>query len=162
MRATELELMTDEELVLESEGAILTNQRLITNWHERRRKTDAKIPKEVYLRDISSFQKVSGGQESRMQPGLIALGVGTVLTLAQLIFQSLLFSPLEEIAFLIGAISFIVGLYFVLASVVRVRPHTTIVFQVPGGEDMPVYFPGRENEDADRFTRQFARTKRGI
>jgi hypothetical protein len=64
--------------------------------------------------------------------------------------------------FLIGTLSLILGVYFSLSSLTRVRPHTTVLFQVPGGDDLPVYFPGKDNADAEKFGRQFARTKRGI
>jgi hypothetical protein len=158
-----MDLMTDEEIVLESEGALLTNKRIITNWHQRR-KNDSKIPKEVKLEDIASYQKISGGQEGRLHIGVPALVVGLVLTLAQILLPGFIpaYSLAENVVFLIGTLSLILGVYFSLSSLTRVRPHTTVLFQVPGGDDLPVYFPGKDNADAEKFGRQFARTKRGI
>lgn len=158
-RVSDIQLSADEEIVFESDGAVLTNLRLITNWAARK-KSD-KIPSEVLLRDVSGFQKIDGGQDSRLHVGLPALLVGVVLNLVSLLVPPQV-AWMENVLFLFGALALIIGLYLTLTSILRVKPHTTILFLVPGSEDMPVYFPGKENPKADQFTRSFIRTKRGL
>lgn len=159
MRESDIQLSNDEEIVFESDGAVLTNLRLITNWAARKKR--ANVPSEVLLRDVSGFQKIEGGQESRLHVGLPALLGGLVLNLFSLLVPQQV-SWIENVLFLFGALAFIIGLYLTLTSLVRVKPHTTILFLVPGAVDVPVYFPGRENPKADQFTRSFVRTKRGL
>ena len=159
MNKEDIKLVQDEEVVFEADGAILTNRRIFSNYGRRR---GYKGSLEVNLSEVASFQKLTGGQESRQKVALQIFAVGVValaLTLTP-IFQN--GSKIDLVLFLVGMLGVVIGMYFGLQSVFRVRPHTTLLFTVPGGDDLPIYFEGRENPVADQFTRHFARTKRGI
>ena len=64
-------LESGEEVLYQTERAVLTNKRLLASLDKKSRNhpTD-----EADLRDISGFQKLSGGQESRMKQGGEELG----------------------------------------------------------------------------------------
>ena len=159
MNKEDIKLVQDEEVVFEADGAILTNRRIFSNFGSRR---GYKGSLEVNLSEVTSFQKLTGGQESRHKVALQSFAVGVValaLTLTP-IFQN--GSRIDLVAFLVGMLGVVIGMYFGLQSLFRVRPHTTLLFTVPEGDDLPIYFEGKENPVADQFTRHFARTKRGI
>lgn len=67
---------------------------------------------------------------------------------------------LQFILFTIGSIVALVGLYILLTDLFRNKPHTTVIFQVRGAEEISVVFPGQEHPDADRLVRRFVRAKR--
>lgn len=160
MCALQLNMRQDEEILSEAEWAILTNQRLVAALN---RKDRTEITDEAELSDIVSFKTSNGGQESRMQPGLMFLGAGAALTVLQILFVDLLPSQLvETILFLLAAAGVLIGFYLVIGSVMRIRPFTVVVFTVVGARDIPVHFPGKDNPEADRMTNLFTRTKRGI
>ena len=160
MCALQVNLREEEEILSEAEHAVLTNQRLIAALN---RKDRSEITDEAELSDIVSFKKSNGGQESRMQPGLIFLGAGAVITILQIIFVDLMPSQLvETILFLLGAAGILIGFYLVIGSVMRIKPFTVIVFTVVGERDIPVHFPGQDHPEADRMTNLFTRTKRGF
>ena len=160
MCALQLNMRQDEEILSEAEWAILTNQRLVAALN---RKDRTEITDEAELSDIVSFKTSNGGQESRMQPGLMFLGAGAALTVLQILFVELLPSQLvETILFLLAAAGVLIGFYLVIGSVMRIRPFTVVVFTVVGARDIPVHFPGKDNPEADRMTNLFTRTKRGI
>ena len=160
MCALQLNMRQDEEILSEAEWAILTNQRLVAALN---RKDRTEITDEAELSDIVSFKTSNGGQESRMQPGLMFLGAGATLTVLQILFVDLLPSQLvETILFLLAAAGVLIGFYLVIGSVMRIRPFTVVVFTVVGARDIPVHFPGKDNPEADRMTNLFTRTKRGI
>lgn len=161
MNANKVELAEGEKILFEADAAVLTNRRLVSYW--KRAEKDARGPQEALLKDIASFKKINGGQESHLKLGLIAFAVGVVLTVIEVFLPSLDNGQmLESILFLAGSLGIVGGLYFILRSVVRVKPNTTVFFQVPGAKDVPVTFPGRDNPKADELTRHFQRAKRGI
>lgn len=163
MCAVEVKLRRDEEILSEAEWAALTNQRLVATLN---RKNRSEVTDDVALSDIASFKKSNGGQESRMRPGLISIGVGAAVSVLQLI------PPLSDVArtneflevilFLVGASGILIGLYLVIGSLMRIKPFTVVVFTVVGARDIPVHFPGQDNPAADDMTRKFVRAKRGI
>lgn len=160
MCALQLNMRRDEEILSQAEWAILTNQRLVAALN---RKDRTEITDEAELSDIVSFKTSNGGQESRMQPGIMFLGAGAALTALQIFFVKLLPSQLAEtILFLLAAAGILIGFYLVIGSVMRIRPFTVVVFTVVGARDIPVHFPGKDNPEADRMTNLFTRTKRGI
>ena len=160
MCALQLNLRGDEEILSEAEWAVLTNQRLVAALN---RKDRTEITDEADLSDVVSFKKSNGGQESRMQPGLMFLGAGAAITVLQILFVDLLPSQLvETILFLLGAAGVLIGFYLVIGSVMRIRPFTVVVFTVVGARDIPVHFPGQDNPEADRMMNLFTRAKRGI
>ncbi len=69
---------------------------------------------------------------------------------------------METVLFLLGAVGILVGLYFIIGSVMRIKPFTVVVFNVVGARDIPAHFPGNDSPDADNMTRLFVRAKRGI
>ena len=159
MIANKVELLTDEKILFETDRAVLTNQRLLASVN---RKSQGAITHEVLLRDIATFKKSNGGIESRTRPGLMLLGAGLVITLVQYIATPFIPDLVEGILFLAGALGILVGIYLVMSSVMRVKPHTFVLFTVVGSQDIPVQFPGRDSPDADEMTRLFVRAKRGI
>ena len=160
MSALDVNLRQDEEILSEAQWAVLTNQRLVAALN---RKDRSEITDEAELSDVVSFKKSNGGQESRMRPGLQFLGAGAVITVFQIVFNSLLPSEYVEIAlFLLGAAGILIGLYLVIGSLMRIKPFTVVVFTVVGARDIPVHFPGQDNPEADRMANLFTRTKRGI
>ncbi len=188
MRTGEVELMAGENVLLDSGLVVLTNQRLVA----RETALKGNPPASAFLRDIASFRRIQGGDESKMQRGVKLLALGVAFLLLTLIIPLISGSddtppppptqtqdagatqdedggrPLSvaniatSISFLIGALALIFGFYYVAANFMRVRPHTVVVFQVPGGEDIPVKFPGWDNPDVETLTRRFVRAKRGM
>ncbi len=148
-----------EEVIYETERAILTNKRLLANLNK---KSDDLPTDDVALTDIAGFKKMSGGQESRMKQGVIGLLIGLVLTLIQFALSGKVSYILEGMLFMVSALFILGGIYFTLSSIIRIRPNTTIVFTVVGSRDIPVFFPGKDSPSADEMARLFARTKRGL
>ena len=160
MCALQIDLRSEEEVLSEAEYAILTNQRLLAALN---RKDRSEITDEADLSDVVSFKKTNGGQESRMQPGIMLIGVGAVITVLQVAFAALIPSDLVEIIlFLAGAAGLLVGLYLIIGSLMRIKPFTVVVFTVVGQREIPVHFPGKDHPEADNMIRLFTRTKRGI
>ena len=138
MCALEVNLRQDEEILSEAQWAVLTNQRLVAALN---RKDRTEITDEAELSDVVSFKKSNGGQESRMRPGLQFLGAGAVITVIQIVFNSLLPSEYVEIAlFLLGAAGILIGFYLIIGSLMRIKPFTVVVFTVVGARDIPVHF----------------------
>ena len=153
MQTRKIELQANERVLFESGSTVITNQRLLANWTGR----DGGRPKDsVALEDIAGYERVVGGQDSRMDKGLALGAGGTVLILFGLIPG--LPSAIENVAFLVGVVGAIFGVHFVLQSMIRLRPHTTLLFEV-GAKVIAISFPGRENPDADELARQFNRAK---
>ncbi len=148
-----------EEVLYQTERAVLTNRRLMASldMKSRNQPTD-----EADLRDISGFQKLSGGQESRMKQGVIGLMFGLVLTLIQVALGDTMSYAVGGVLFMVSALALLIGIYLVLSSYMRIQPNTTVVFNVVGSRDIPVRFPGKDSPLADEMTRLFARTKRGL
>ncbi len=165
MTALQFELLEGERVILEKGPAVLTNKRLLANWHSVDGQGQQPAD-QAFLKDIASFKKLSGGQESRVKPGLRWLGLGVAIIVAEVILTTFDIIPagtlVESILFLVGALALVVGLYMLQSSLFRTRPHTTVFFSVPGSPDIAVTFPGRNNPDADELTRQFLRAKRGL
>ena len=160
MCALQIDLRSEEEVLSEAEYAILTNQRLLAALN---RKDRSEITDEADLSDVVSFKKTNGGQESRMQPGIMLIGVGAVITVLQVAFAALIPSDLVEIIlFLAGAAGLLIGLYLIIGSLMRIKPFTVVVFTVVGQREIPVHFPGKDHPEADNMIRLFTRTKRGI
>jgi len=159
MNALNLQLLEDEEIVLESGPAVLTNRRLLANWKGT---NGGKARDQANLEDISTFRKINGGKESRLKQGLRLVTTGLILLIALETILTDINSDIEFILFLAGALATILGVHFSLTSLVRIRPHSTVLFDVEGAKHIAVSFPGRDNPDADEFARVFGRTKRGM
>lgn len=148
-----------EEVLYQTERAVLTNKRLLASLD---RKSRNQPTDEADLKDISGFQKLSGGQESRMKQGVISLIIGLALTLIQVTLSGSVSYKIEGFFFMVSALAILIGIYLVLSSFMRIQPNTTVVFNVVGSRDIPVRFPGKDSPLADEMTRLFARTKRGL
>ena len=148
-----------EEVLYQTERAVLTNKRLLASLD---RKSRNQTTDEADLKDISGFQKLSGGQESRMKQGVISLIIGLALTLIQVVLSGSVSYKIEGFFFMVSALAILIGIYLVLSSYMRIQPNTTVVFNVVGSRDIPVRFPGKDSPLADEMTRLFARTKRGL
>ena len=159
MNSLNLELLEGEEIILQSGPAVLTNRRLLANWKGT---NGGQARNQANLEDIPTFQKINGGKESRLKQGLTLGATGLILLIASETILPDLNSDLEIIVFMAGALATIIGIQFSLSSLVRIRPHSTVLFDVEGAKKIAVSFPGRDNPDADEFARVFARTKRDM
>ena len=153
-----MELQAGETIIFESGPAVLTEQRLLVGSRDPGADQTAG---QAWLKEIASYRKVGGGQDSRLALGLTCTAVGAVL-LVLLIGAPDLPTILETILFVLGASGAVFGLYVLSVNPFRVKPHTTIFFQVPEGTDMAAIFPGHDNPDADELTRLFVIAKRRI
>ena len=155
MDQTKIRLHSGEKVLFDKGPAILTNQRLVSE------ALGADEPVETPLGDLASFRQVNGGQESRVRQGSQAIGGGVALLIIASIAAGAP-AAIEAILFVIGALAFLFGTYFVLSSAIRVKPHTVVHFQTSAFKDVILSFPGWDNPDAEELTRVFARAKRAL
>ena len=159
MCALRIKLQRDEKVVFESERAVITSHRLLANLDRKNREV---VTDDVSLGNVTNFKKDSRGEESQYRLGLKIIGAGVLLSLVQVIFSSLP-SLLAIMLFMGSAAAVVAGIYLILnRGFLRVKPTTTVVFTVVGSRDVPVYFPGRDNPDADELTRRYVRAKRDL
>lgn len=196
MRGFQVPLRQNEEILHQAEWAMLTNQRIVATLNKKNR---SEITDDVDLSDIATFKQTNGGQESKMQPGLVATAFGVIMLVAQVLLslagffstappQELLAPSevisqqgtlpstetsessfidgfpriIEVVLFLGSAAGILIGFYFIVGSLLRIKPFTVVVFVVVGSRDIPVHFPGKDNLEASHMTRLFVRAKRGI
>ncbi len=158
MESQNVTLQKDEQVVLEQDGAVVTDRRILALKGDP---GPAAIWDEAGIKDILTVQMLSGGQESRIQPGIKLVVVGGLVAGAEALAETFVDLPgFLGIVFLVGLIAFMFGMYFIMSSVLRVKPHTSVFFVVPGRKDIRVSFPGRENAQADELMRAFGRVKR--
>ena len=163
MQMAEFSKLDGEKVILENELVVLTDRRVIDmSTGKARRKT----LKEADLKDITTFQKIKGGRESRMQLGLRSVVVGlAMLFLSYLLgldILSFLPSFFEMVAFLVGAATILIGVHFVVNSWARIKPHTTIIFLIPTSGELVVSFPGHDSTEAEALIRSYTRLRRGL
>ena len=159
MCALKVQMERDEEVVFESERAVLTNQRLLANLD---RKNIEQVTDEIPLKNVLDFKKSNGGRESRTNAGFKVLGVGLVVMLIQVVLTATLPDLLEILLFLAASAAIVIGIYFLLDSILRVKPFTTVVFKIMDSRDVHVYFDGMYSTEADDLTRIFVRTRRDM
>jgi hypothetical protein len=163
MCALKVQLKRDEEVVFESERAVLTNQRLLANLD---RKNIEQVTDDVPLTNVLNFEKSNGGRESRTNAGFKVLGAGLLVMLIQVVLASKLPSTLpdllELLLFLAASAAIVIGIYFLLDGVLRIKPFTTVMFKVMDSRDVHVYFDGMFNTEADELTRLYVRTRRDM
>ena len=155
MQTRRFELEPNERVLFESRPGVVTNQRLLANWKGR---GGGRPKNRIPLGDIDGYERVVGGQESQMDRGFAMLGGGGLAILIALIPG--LPDRLEALVFFVGMVIGIFGVHFLIQSLVRLRPHTTLLFEV-GAKVVPVSFPGRENPEADELIRHFNQAKAG-
>ena len=159
MCALQVQLERDEEVVFESERAVLTNQRLLANLD---RKNIEQVTDDVPLKNVLDFEKSNGGRESRTKAGLKVLGGGLLVMLIQVVLTATLPVLLETLLFISSATGIVIGIYFLLDSVLRVKPFTTVKFKVMDSRDVHIYFEGMYSTEADELTRLYVRTRRDM
>jgi hypothetical protein len=163
MLSQNVQLQENEQVLYENERVVLTTQRVLANF-----KTTANgiSPRDqALIKDIATVQKVNGGQESRLRPGLRLFGAGVALGALELVLDLALGSIpriLDGILFLISAVLIGVGGYMLVTSFVRVMPHTTVLFIIFGRKEIAVTYPGQFSEEADKLANAFTRAKRAL
>ena len=159
MQPRRFDLEPGERVLYESGPAVVTNMRLLANWKGR----GAATPKNrILLSDIDGYERVVGGQDSRADRGLLLGGAGVAAVLLGMVLEQITWLPgfVEALAFLGGMVGIIFGIHFVIQSFIRLRPHTTVLFEV-GAKLVPVSYPGRENPEADELIRSYVKAKKG-
>jgi hypothetical protein len=159
-----LDLAEGEEVLFELDHVVLTNLRLMADWSNGRAKSI------VAVKDIDGVRRLDGGQESRLGSGIKILGVGAVLMALQLLVERFVVTAiansalniLNVIFFVIAAVGLGVGLHVIVTSLVRVKPHTSLLFVRFKNKDILVSFPGLQNEDAEKLRAAFNRQQRAI
>ncbi len=155
MDQTKIRLHSGEEVLFDKGPVILTNQRLVAD------ALGAEGPVETPLTDLASFRQLNGGQESRARQGSQAIAIGAALLIVGTLARGAS-ELIEAVLFIIGALALLLGLYFVLSSALRVKPHTVVQFQTVLSKDVIVSFPGWDSPDAEELTRLFLRAKRAL
>jgi hypothetical protein len=163
IRKTNIELLRGEQIVFEADPVVLTNQRVLANW----KGPDGGRPSvQAPIEELLEYEKLNGGQESRVQTGLQLIAAGIVLLAANLLLDKAvsggLPSVIDSVLFVGEAIALIYGTYIVLTSFVSPAPRTTILFTNIEGKTFAISFPGWDNSQAQEFTIRFDRAKRDI
>ena len=159
-----MDLAEGEEVLFEFNHVVLTNLRLMADWSSGRAKSV------VSVKDIDGVRRLDGGQESRLGSGIKILGVGAVLMALQLLSERFVVTAsansalniLNVIFFVIAALGLGVGLHVIVTSLVRVKPHTSLLFVRFKHKDILVSFPGKQNEDAEKLRAAFNRQQRTL
>ncbi len=157
-----MDLAEGEEVLFEFDHVVLTNLRLMADWSSGRARSV------VSVKDIDGVRRLDGGQESRLGSGIKILGVGAVLMALQLLVERFVVTAsansalniLNVIFFVIAAVGLGVGLHVIVTSLVRVKPHTSLLFVRFKNKDILVSFPGKQNEDAEKLRAAFNRQQR--
>ena len=159
----DMDLLDDEEVVFEREDVVLTNLRLMANWSGGRAR-DA-----VTVKDVDGVRKLEGGQESRLEAGLKALAIGATLAAIQVPIDTFLIDSasvpkavniVNTLLFVAWAVGIGTAGYLILTSLIRVKPHTSLLFVRFRGKDVRVSFAGRGSRDAEELRAAFERQKR--
>lgn len=143
----------DEDILYKKEdknndSALLTNDSLLIMKHGI---LGSKKLHKIDVDDIYSFEKITGGQESRVSAGLKISLFGVALGLIT-IFIPILNRWLENLFFFIGIIAFVIGTHFILQSLIRIRPHTSIYIEFNKGKThIAIVFPNIGNADAENL-----------
>ena len=160
-----LELLEGERVLFEREHVVLTNLRLMANW------SGGRAGNVVTVKDIDGVRRIDGGQESRMGAGLRALAAAAALAAVQVPLDAFLISRsdaptgvniVNTLLFVAWAVAAGAAAYLILTSLVRVRPHTSLMFVRFRAKDVIVSFPGRNNGDAAELRAAFEREKRSM
>ena len=159
-----IDLLEDEEVLFECGHVVLTNLRLMADWSGDRARSV------VPVKEVDGVRSLDGGQESRLGSGIKVLGVGAVLIALQILLDEFVITSSTNtglnifniLLFAIAAVGLGVGVHLIVTSLVRVKPHTSLLFVRFKHKDIRVSFPGRQNEDADRLLAAFNRQKRAL
>ena len=158
-----ISLLNGEEVVYEDDAVILTNHRLFTDFKNGTPKNSIEIGL------VDGVRLIDGGQENRIWLGMKALGIGIGLSLIQFLLDYFFITDsnttqlvriFNTILFIIGAIAMGAGLYLIINSLLRVRPHTTLIFVRFKGKDLRVTFRERNAPKALRLKEVFMKQQR--
>jgi hypothetical protein len=155
MTQYKIALKESEEIVFEEYPARLTTNRLLV--YSKKAKQNSPIH-DFNIRELYSCQIVNGGELSRMFNGLATLLAGAFVWSVEILFHYLIPIPeiLDLLMFIIGGGAFMYGLWQIVKSMTRKKPHTMVVFEDPikGGEIILTY-PGIDNQDAELLVKKF-------
>ena len=153
-------LDNEEKVMFERPHVVVTNRRLLAVNGRPKTKTDALVP----LRDVGSPKKLNGGQQNRLGLGVKMFVGGSAVVILEALAEQVadISQNIGPALFAVGALTAVVGLYFLVASLLQVKPNTMMVFPVSDGDEIVVRFPEWDNPEAEELTRQFARAKRAI
>ncbi|MDA1189154.1 MAG: hypothetical protein O2854_05690 [Chloroflexi bacterium] len=156
-----IELEPKEKVIYENDEVVITSKRVFAEFKPGIEGTI--VPRrESYIRDIATVQKLRGGQESRLFPGirytLAGVAVGALGYFLEV--YDIFHSAIDAVTFLISALVLGVGLYLTTTSLIRVKPHTSVMFIIFGKKDIRVPYPGHNNPEADKVAAAFTRAKR--
>ena len=160
-----IDLLKDEEVLYEDEVAILTNKRLLTDLK------NGKPKKSVEIALVDGVRQIDGGQENRFWLGFKAFVIGVGLSLVQFFIDYFLITEsnstqmiriLNTIFFIIGAMTMGSGLYLIINSLLRVKPHTTLIFVRFNGKDVTATFRDRNAHKAFKLKELFLKQQRSL
>ena len=162
-KISNINLLTGEEVVFEDDAVILTNKRLFTDFKNGNPKNSIEIGL------VDGVRQIDGGQENKIWLGMKALCFGIGLSLIQFLLDyffitdsstTQLIRILNTIFFIIGAIAMGAGLYLIINSLLRVRPHTTLIFVRFKGKDLRVTYHDRNAPKALQLKEVFMKQQR--
>ena len=156
----QFDLNEDEEIVFDEYPALLTTKRLLVF----SKKVNKNSPVHDFnLSELYSCQIENGGEFSRISTGFSLLLLGAFLWGFEIILHYIISIPdiLDLLLFVIGGATFMYGLWQVIKSLTRKKPHTMVIFEDPikGGE-IVLSYPGIDNEDAATLVKNFDRLGR--
>ena len=160
MTEHEFSLMPEEQMMFERPHVVVTNRRLLAVEGRLKTKGDVEMP----LKDVGTPKKFNGGQQDRRSAGVKALGLGLGIIALEVFAEPAigLNDTIELVMFVVGALATVIGTYFLLASLLYVKPNTIVVFPVAEGDEVVVRFTEWDSPDADELILQFARAKRRL
>ena len=158
-----IDLLDGEQIVFEREHVVLTNMRLMASWSGR-------IARDIVMvKDIDGVRRIDGGQDSRLPAGLKVLGIGIALAAINVPIDKFIISPsdlgraidiVNYLLFVAWVVAVAGGAYLILTSLIRVKPHTSLLFIRFKHKAIRISFPGRNNPDADELRAIFNRQQR--
>ena len=166
----EIALSPEEQVLFNSEQAVLTNERLFVKGRNKKNTNHALLPDwtVVNVSDVVVPTLKNGGKTSRKELGKRILTVGLGLILAQVIPYTLLDvnwlaaigGLFESIYFMVSMMGTVVGVYLLLGTYLNAGPHTSVLFENPGEKSIIVIFDGWDNKEAEELRRAFIRIRR--
>jgi len=145
--------ISDKDILFKKEQAnydsvLLTKDSLFVMKH---RMLGSEKFQEIDISNIYSFEKITGGESSRFFAGLKITSVG--LLISGIIISIPIFSRwLENILFFLSIIAVVAGIHYIVQSLIRIKPHSTIYIEHNHGKNhIAVVFPNIANIDADNL-----------
>lgn len=158
-----IDLAEGERVVFERDNVVLTDRRLMANW------SGGQARDVLTIADVDGVRRIEGGQESRLGAGLKTFAVGVILAAVQVPVDALLIDAssapavvniFNTLLFVIWAVAIGGAGYLVITSLIRIKPHTSLLFVRFGQRDVRVSFPGRGSTDASKLRAAFETQRR--